>query len=445
MSAAPPPGRPEAEGVPLRRPPAGGMPPGARDYLRAPSLGSLWPVLRERLERNGLAVRGLVAVELDDDGADRLSGLLGRAVGAGAVRVRLTELDGALRASAAGRGLVAVVAELTGGPLRNRPAERDAVRAGRQELWAQLGDLLEKYDLADRDWVEAWSEWLRRGGLLTRLPAAKAPAALVTGIQVLARVLDDAHPPVGLAELASEVTGDAHGLDDGVAAALVLRALAFALDLAPATSAAERRMVWQRVGVSTDEISGTVITWGLRPPGRDRWSGMMRERADLGLVTHLTVHELQRAGDLTRAGEIVHVCENPQVLQRLAAAGVERPVACLSGNPSAAGMALLGRTVVRYHGDFDWPGIAIARRVFERGAVPWRFGRDDYVEAVERLPADSRLGLSGRAEATPWDRELGEAMAAADVAVHEEAIVEVLLHSMATAESPGSPRGGFGS
>jgi len=153
----------------------------------------------------------------------------------------------------------------------------------------------------------------------------------------------------------------------------------------------------------------------------------MRERAELGLVTHLTVHELQRAGDVTLAGEIMHACENPQVLQRLAAAGVERPVACLSGNPSAAGMALLGRAVVRYHGDFDWPGIAIARRVFERGAVPWRFARDDYVEAVERLAADSRLALSGRAEATPWDEELGKAMAAADVAVHEEAIVDLLL------------------
>ena len=193
------------------------MPPGAREYLRAPSLESLWSVLRERLERNGLAVRGFVVVELDDDGADRLSGLLGRPVGAGAVRMRLAELDAALRASAAGRGLVAVVAELTGGPLRNRPAERDAVRAGRQELWAQLGDLLERYDLADRDWVKTWSEWLRRGGLVTRLPAAKAAAALATGVQVLARVLDSDHPPVGLAELASEVTGDAHGLDDGVA------------------------------------------------------------------------------------------------------------------------------------------------------------------------------------------------------------------------------------
>jgi uncharacterized protein (TIGR02679 family) len=404
------------------------LPPALRDYLLAPSLRPLWSALRDRLQRSGHAVRGSVAVRLDDDGADRLSGLLGRAVGSGAARVSLVELDVCLRSSAAGRGLAAVVAELTGGPLRNLPAERDATRSGRRQLWAQLEELLVKHDLATQEWVPPWAEWLRRGGVLIRLPAAQAAASLTTTVQVLARILDDAHPPAGLAELASEVTGDAHGLDDGApAAALVLRALAFALDAAPATSAAERRLLWQRVGVSTDEISGTVITWGLRPPGADRWSAMMRERAALGLVTHLTVHELRRAGELTRAGEVVHACENPQVLQRLAAAGVERPVACLSGNPAAAGMALLGRTVVRYHGDFDWPGIAIARRVFDRGARPWRFGREDYADAVDRLPADSRLGLSGRIEATPWDEGLSAAMAAADVAVHEEALVSLLL------------------
>jgi hypothetical protein len=43
--------------------------------------------------------------------------------------------------------------------------------------------------------------------------------------------------------------------------------------------------------VSTDAVSGTVITWALRPPGPDRWSAMMRERTDLGLVTHLTARE----------------------------------------------------------------------------------------------------------------------------------------------------------
>ncbi len=375
------------------------IPPSLREYLLAPSLRTLWPVLRERLERNGHAVRGSLAVMLDDDGADRLSGLLGRPVRTGTARIRLADLDASLRSSAAGHGLVAVVADLTGAPLRNLPAEREP----------------------------PWAEWLRRGGLLTRLPAAKATTTLSVTVEVLARVLAGTYPPIGLAELASEITGDAHGLDEGVPTALGLRALALALGSAPAASAEERRLLWQRVGVSTDEISGTVITWALRPPGRDRWSAMMRERAGLGLVTHLTVHELQRADDLTRPGEIIHVCENPQVLQRLAAAKVERPVACLSGNPAAAGMALLKRTAVRYHGDFDWPGIAIARRIFERGARPWLFGRDDYVDAVDRLPAGSRLGLSGRAEATPWDEGLCAAMTAADVAVHEEAVVDLLL------------------
>lgn len=407
-----------------------GVPPSLRDYLTAPSLQPLWTVLRERLERSGHVVRGSVSVPLDDDGADRLSGLLGRAVPAGQIRIRLADLDASLRSSAAERGLVPVVAELTGSPLRNRPAERDAAHAGRQRLWAHLDLLLAEHDLADREWVPPWAEWCRRGGLLHRLPAGEAVTALTIAIQILARVLDDSHPPVGLAELASEITGDAHGLDSGVCAALVLRALAIALDAAPAVSAAERRHLWQCVGVSTDEVSGTVITWALRPPGRDRWSAMMRERADLGLVTHLTVHELQRAGDLTRPGEIIHACENPQVLQRLAMAGVEHPVACMSGNPAAAGMTLLARTAVLYHGDFDWPGIAIARRIFDRGAHPWRFGRTDYLDAVDRLPADNRLGLSGPIQATPWDEALSATMTAADVAVHEELTVDMLLSDL---------------
>jgi uncharacterized protein (TIGR02679 family) len=367
-------------------------------------------------------------VQLDDVAADRLAGLLSRPVATGLARVHLADLDAALRASAAERGLVPAVADLTGAPLRNLPAERDAARAGRQQLWAEFDRLLGQHSLTDEDWVKPWAEWLHRSGVLTRLPTAKATAVLSITVQVLTRVLDDTHPPTGLAELASEITGDAHGLDDGSpATALILRALAFALEAPPAASAAERRQLWQRVGVSTDEISGTVIAWALRPPGRDAWSAMMRDRANLGLITHLTVHELHRAGELTRPGEIIHACENPQVLQRLAAAGVERPVACMSGNPAAAGMALLRRTVVRYHGDFDWPGIAIARRIFDHGARPWLFGRDDYIEAVDRLPADNRLNLSGRAEATPWDEDLSAAMTAADVAVHEEAIVDLLL------------------
>jgi uncharacterized protein (TIGR02679 family) len=409
-----------------------GLPAELRAYLSAPSLQALWPALRDRLERSGHAMRGAVTVDLDDVGADQLSGLLGRPVRAGPTQVKLAALDVALRSSPAERGLVAVVAELTGGPLRNRPAERNKIHARREELWDELDRLLAGHGLADQDWTRAWTEWLHRGGALTRLPADQASQALAIAAGTLARVLDADQPPTAIAELASGVTGDAHGLDDGApAAALMLRGLAFALDVPPPTSAAERRLLWQRVGVSTDEISGTVITCGLRPPGTDRWAAMMRERADLGLITHLTVHELRRAGELTRPGEIVHACENPQVLQRLAAAGVDRPLACTSGNPAAAGSLLLGRAAVRYHGDFDWPGIAIARRIIGQGAQPWRLGCADYCEAVERLPAGRRLMLTGRAETTPWDSELSPAMVAANIAVHEEAIVDLLLADLA--------------
>jgi uncharacterized protein (TIGR02679 family) len=402
--------------------------PGLRDYLTAESLMPLWVLLRNRLEGNGHVVRGSVSVELDDDGADLLGGVLGRRISGGPARIRLADLDAAFRSSAAGRGLVSVVADLTGGPLRNLPAEREAVRAGRQVLWAELDQVLTEHGLDKEEWAGQWAHWLRASGTVTRLPRAKATVVLPVAVQVLARVLADDRAPIGLAELASEVTGDAHGLDNGYpAAALVLRGVAFALGVAPAASAAERRELWQRVGVSTDEISGTVITWALRPPGNDRWSGMMRERADLGLITHLTMHELHRSADLTRPGEVIHACENPQVLQALASAEVDRPLACVSGNPAAAGVVLLARCTVRYHGDFDWPGIAIARRVFGLGAQPWRFGRVDYAAGVERLPPDNRLGLTGHAQATPWDEGLRATMTTADVAVHAEALIDQLL------------------
>src|SRR6266496_2190649 len=82
-----------------------GIPPSLRDYLLTPSLQPLWSGLRERLERTGHALRGSISVPLDDDSADRLSGLLGRAIPAGETRIRLVDLDTSLRSSVAGRSL----------------------------------------------------------------------------------------------------------------------------------------------------------------------------------------------------------------------------------------------------------------------------------------------------------------------------------------------------
>ncbi|MEG8184230.1 DUF2399 domain-containing protein [Nocardia terpenica] len=236
--------------------------------------------------------------------------------------------------------------------------------------------------------------------------------------------------PRMLGELAATLTGDAHALDnDRLAGRLAVRGLGFALDLPDPVTPRDRITAWERVAVSVDTVSGTVLTWNLRPPGTDPWSQMMRMRADLGLVTHLSLDELTgTTASLTEPGAIVSACENPQVLQRAAESGVGGPLVCFSGNPSSAGMALTERIRLRYHGDFDWPGIAIATRVFAAGAQPWRMGATDYIRAVSSgIP---RIPLTGRDTATPWDDRLHSAMIHLELAVHEESVPDTLLDDL---------------
>jgi uncharacterized protein (TIGR02679 family) len=221
----------------------------------------------------------------------------------------------------------------------------------------------------------------------------------------------------------------------GVTAALVLRAAAAALEEKIPTSAAGRRELWARLGVTPDLVSGTVLVWGLRPDGRVRWAGMMRERADLRVITHLTLHELCGAGAATPlavAGQPVNACENPQVLQAAARADCPGPLVCFAGTLASAGWLVLRRMIgagahVRYHGDFDWPGMAIAGRLLAAGAHPWRLSAADYDQAVAALGADSRLALSGAPVRIRWDEALPPRMRHVGIAVHEESLLPVLL------------------
>lgn len=424
--------------------------PGAlREYLAAESLLPLRVRLRERLERNGLRPDGVVVVDLDEEGALRIGGILGRTVHAGRVRVDLAVLDQALRASSAAAGLVVVLSVLDG-PLTDRPGVRAARQQARLDLWQQLDAALETAGLSAAGWVPEFLDGVRRSGLLTRAGAAAAAAAIeqagaALGVLAAGSALSGrgeepaAEPQWELAELAGQVTGDAHGLDDGrLAGSLVLRAAAAATGTPVPSTAAQRRAVWASVAVTSDMVSGTVLIWQLRPQGTGRWEAMMRERADLGLVTHLTLQELRAAPAALRCRGPVFACENPQVLQAAARAGSAAALLCFAGNPASAGLLLLERLVasyvrVAYHGDFDWPGIAIAGRLMRRGALPWRMAAADYEAALEGLRADSRLELTGTAVATPWDPELSFSMRASGVAVHEESLLDTLLRDLAGA------------
>lgn len=441
------------------------LPREIREYLGHPSLTDLWTAIRTYLERNSLAVTGAVTVELDHDAVDLLNGLVGasrRPWKAGRRQVSLEVLDTALRASAAQAGVVSVVTELTGAPLVDRRATREHQERVRSALWAELDVALARAGLADAPWIPGFVEGLRGSGLLTRAGDAAGRIVNDTGA-VLAELRrsgalvgrgphsEPTSGPLGsavveLGELATCATGDAHGLDEGrTTTRVVLRAAAAALGIPiPKTSRASREL-WAMLGVSPDNVSGTALTWGLRPPGDSLWACSMRQRADAGLVTHMTLQELEAAGlvpdrsnpdralqPVVEPGTQIWACENPQVVQAVARARIDKPFVCTAGNPSTAAWQLLSLLInasaeFRYHGDFDWPGIWIAHRLYSLGALPWRMGAADYEQAVDSQQGTERLPLDGAPRPTPWDPALSPTMQQLQSAVHEEALLELLL------------------
>src|SRR6185295_7283748 len=62
-------------------------------------------------------------------------------------------------------------------------------------------------------------------------------------------------------------------------------------------------------------------------------------------------------------------------------------VLATNGQPSSAVLLLLDQLLesgaaLRYHGDFDTPGLAICERLTHRGVIPWRMTARDYCDAL---------------------------------------------------------------
>jgi uncharacterized protein (TIGR02679 family) len=147
-----------------------------------------------------------------------------------------------------------------------------------------------------------------------------------------------------------------------------------------------------------------------------------------GVPFYVTLQQLT-AMPVRVTAAVVHVCENPAVLRRAASdlGAAAGPLICTEGRPSTAFHQLAAAVdgELRYHGDFDWPGIAIASSVMSRhGAAPWRMTAADYLAAVR---AGVGVPLAGAPRPTPWDPALAEAMTATGTAVYEESVTDPLI------------------
>ncbi|MGW0790247.1 TIGR02679 family protein [Streptomyces sp. NPDC002911] len=418
-----------------------GLPPATRDWLAGPGLVRLWSAARKRLEGNGVRSTGslrLTAVSAQE--RNDLSLLLGKPLTGTAVPVRLDALDERLRTSAAGLGLREVLEEL-GPPLTDRRTAREENAAQRQHLWSSFAASLDASPLGGQEWTRQWSDVLRRTGVPRGVMPEAAIRTLQQAVRVLTVLLDPEHAGTrGRGELAAAVTGSAHGLDDGTwLARLVQRGIALAHSTDLPSNAAGRRALWRLVSVTPDEVSSTVLTYGLRPIGEDWRARSLRERADHHAETHLTPRDLLDLRLHLPAGTVVHICENPRVVEAAADAGCSKALVCTSGSAATVVLTLLDALTFTdcrfaYHGDFDWPGIALANRIIRRyQTLPWRMAADDY----ERLAAAGQerdapqLPLSGNPVGADWDPGLAPAMSALGVALHEEATLDLLVEDLA--------------
>ena len=114
----------------------------------------------------------------------------------------------------------------------------------------------------------------------------------------------------------------------------------------------------------------------------------MRARADLGLPTHVTLRELRAAPHpWAAAGQVVHACENPQVVQAAADRALTGPLVCLQGSPSAAGALLVVGLVA------DGAVVSEFRGIEARQQPPFEHVEDGRVRpAVEDVTIFVRMG-----------------------------------------------------
>lgn len=409
--------------------------------LEDPGHRELLAALRTRLEAGGDPATVTVS-GLSVSAQRALADLLGQpGLGGPVARVRLAEVDTALRSSRVGCGLIETL-EAAGGPVANRRIER----AQATDAWAALWeDLVGDPVVTGRAEAGAWLDGLRGDGLLARY-ASDAEQARVLAADALAVIARLPAAGTSLAALAAEVTGDAHALDHGEPlATLVLRAAALLAGSPglPAT-ARERRWLWAQAGVVCDPLSANVLVCGLLLDGRDVVAQAATDLGRSSQPARLTLRQLATGDWEPRRGTVL-VCENPAVVaaaaDRLGGEQPRAPLVCTEGMPDAAADLLLGRLAavgcdVAFHADFDWGGVRIGAVLHRRyGARPWRFTAADYRAAVSS--AARTRPLPRTAAEAPWDPDLAPTMRTTARAVVEEQLLDVLLDDI---DAPMRPR-----
>lgn len=429
--------------------------------------GSALAALRQRLRRhferqdngNGNARASLQLTQLSATEHEALALLTGRpARYARSMQIDIRGVDSSLQAAGLSGSLREALERLDG-PIGNPAAARDASRLA----WAALSQASEQDRDRTRDArLQAWLQTPAALPLLKRL--SRQDTAVAETLLAKAGAVMCYLPAAGLprAQLAAQMLGNAHALDAGQPVATLVLAAWRCAEAAAAqrppdeTSeleqdaeeaqgqeteqptdgtrlAAERaRDTWARAGILVNELARPALMLNLPLDENTIASWTPGEPA------YLSLRQLLRAPPAWAVeGHPVFVCENPNVLaiaaDRLSARCA--PMVCTDGMPAAAQRTLLNQlrhagALLRYHGDFDWPGLQIANHVMRTWhAKHWRMAASDYEAAVQSAP-HLRRDLADAHVAATWDPLLAPAMHRHGLSIAEEAVADALIEDL---------------
>lgn len=401
--------------------------------LLQPQLSWLWTQIADAADRRGDASMssGTLDVTTPEDPAARAAaaGLLGdRPLTTRRRRVDLSALSTQLRRRGATLTPGAVAAHARGGPLAQRSKALAEKQQREDALRPIVGALAARPALQGRCTAEQVWDGLRRTGWVARLHAQPDASAVVQAADRVLAALPGAGAHLDRRRLAEAATGDPHALDEATALAGLVLAVLSVAGVVPAGS--RTRAAWSAVAVDLDDLTGGLLTLGLRPAG---WS--LPHEAIITLPPKV-LNTVQWASP-PRPGSTVFITENPSVIAAAADRAQTTPVyfVCTSGTPAASEIAALSDLVatgwnVLIRADFDVAGIEHVRALLHGipGSQPWRMDADEYERLAQTERASVRL--LGSVSETPWDRRLQQVMSEYGVAVYEESLLADLLEDL---------------
>jgi uncharacterized protein (TIGR02679 family) len=392
-------------------------------FLADPSLQPLWQAVTAALDRNGQGWRGrLTLPDLTAEGRRRLGILVGSRIAPSRRTVSLdTVATGVERLT--GGTVVDALAALGHAPTGRREAAL-ARRDAKQQRRVALEHATAAH-LGDAAWVSAWRDAAWTDGLFARATAEE----VTTAVKRVGQVLALAGSGRSRTEVAAKLFGNAHALDISARlTTLVTRALT-ARD-----GPGDERTAWERAGLPLDLVSAPVLTWALPVLGADGVAHALRTMTAAGLPMQLSVLALRASPLTVTPGTPVLVVENPRLVEAAAERRLSAAVLCTNGNPTTAPSLAIAQlrscgARLRYHGDFDAPGLAMAGRARDAGCEPFRMSARDYLDALAdasaaevELPRDSAA-----APTTPWDPALAITFDERRAVVHEERMMDDVL------------------